>query len=168
MKKSFYTLVFIVLTIFVAPSIFAQSTIPNGCFGANYGDSPVKVKEIMAKRGCVKLDNSHDENQVILYYPCTFADYTCAITFGFTDKKMYEVNILYSTKGYDTWIAVYKDIAAKYGTGQTATIGNSIMTVWADENNGIVLKLDGDNRVWLLYSNEKLSNEADEKRRNEY
>lgn len=168
MKKSFFILVFFVLTIFTAPSIFAQAVIPNGCFGVNYGDTPTKVKEIMAKRGCVKGDNSPDENQVILYHTCTLAGYPCSVSFGFIDKKMYEVNILYSSKGYDTWIAVYKDIAAKYGAGQTATIGNSVMTVWADEKNGLVLKIDGDNLVWLLYRNGKLSEEADERRKNEY
>ena len=56
----------------------------------------------------------------------------------------------------------------KYGKGETATIGKKILTAWADEVNGIVLKLDENNQVWLTYSNGKLMREADEKNKSDY
>jgi len=109
MKNLKFFLAIFVFNLFVISSISAQSPIPNGCLGVTFGDSPTKVKEIIAKKGWTK-GNTPDENQFISYINCSFAGYPCAIGFSFTNKKMYEVSILYSTKGYDTWIAIYKEL----------------------------------------------------------
>ncbi|GHT21729.1 hypothetical protein AGMMS4957_10900 [Bacteroidia bacterium] len=159
-------------------AVSAQSSIPNGCLGVDFGSSPAKVKEIMAKKSGYPKDYSKDENQLLVYTPISFAGNPCHnINFAFVNKKMFMVWIKLKIEyygEYNTFNKVYKELCEKYGETKidyTAS-GNSIETVakWKDEKNVISLVLSNAG-LSLNYYNILLSKEAmkaSENSKNEY